>query len=585
MGHHSSRSQQQHPNHNNESNNGKIQKLKFISDSSRRDDEHNNVAPIFCSKSRESLLPSSSRDEYSTQASIRGIMMDLLKQQSTVTTQSSTTHSAAAVAELEKFFIAFHQKHHKQHTTDPSVYDTAIQHRVVFVSVIGLYASFRRIPTHILFSAIFIVKIKREWLYHPTLHANDPNNVLHKLLYDSDEEFMRMLQWKDSQGLLVCMYHDNNNNDSDDHATPHSPPQEKEQQEEEEACESSLASVPSDPHNIDCDLLPNDFGISDDTDEEEEEEEKGKEGEEDERVRHVELTAAGSLPMASPTHSHSHSQSQSVHDAADTFEDQITDHNANVFGLRLRLERSEPRLVNESDYDGPRHPRLSDNTSFDVRGQPAQCLPEHEHHDETNAHCFRVAQNETKLTLSALDDELATQTTTKCRVHPLWTQLSMHMSLIYDPFDGRNYGPLILDDTWWLQHFNTSQYGTTAADIVHELTHCDMGYRCIMEMLFQSNPSLIPCKTFRDLENVSSALHCKARPHKVTLPEINFMSHTRSMTAIDSLSECTASAEQEFSNNMDFDDSVWFHNEYDSHHMHLHHSSAPKMASQFSQLV
>eukprot|EP00488_Nonionellina_sp_1-RS-2012_P002117 TRINITY_DN3896_c0_g1_i1.p1 TRINITY_DN3896_c0_g1~~TRINITY_DN3896_c0_g1_i1.p1 ORF type:complete len:123 (-),score=62.87 TRINITY_DN3896_c0_g1_i1:116-433(-) len=76
------------------------------------------------------------------------------------------------------------------------------------------------------------------------------------------------------------------------------------------------------------------------------------------------------------------------------------------------------------------------------------------------------------------------------------------------------------------------QYGASSKDIMQELNECHMKYRCVMEILFQSNPSLIPCKTYTDLENVSPTAHSKRRPKKIELSEINAISDT--MSAVDS---------------------------------------------------
>ena len=86
-------------------------------------------------------------------------------------------------------------------------------------------------------------------------------------------------------------------------------------------------------------------------------------------------------------------------------------------------------------------------------------------------------------------------------INPLWIELSNTLSAIYDPFEKENYCQLILDKNWWINHFKQSQYGVSSREIITELNECSMSYRCVMEILFQSNPSLIPCKTYRELEN------------------------------------------------------------------------------------
>ena len=120
---------------------------------------------------------------------------------------------------------------------------SAMRHRVVFVSLIGLFHSFRRIPTHILFSSIFCLNLKREWLYNASFHTNDPRNLLNSQLFDCDDEFMMLLKWKDSQGLLFFMHHDDEENDGNTNN--------------------------SDNNEEDEDTLPEDLGIENSSDEEE----------------------------------------------------------------------------------------------------------------------------------------------------------------------------------------------------------------------------------------------------------------------------------------------------------------------------
>jgi len=182
------------------------------------------------------------------------------------------------------------------------------------------------------------------------------------------------------------------------------------------------------------------------------------------------------------------------------------------------------------------------------------------------------------------DTDLDPPTTTKSEtlsmddspVHPLWQQLSSALTMIYDPFGGGNFDALILERDWWLDEFGDtgeSQYGVSGADVVRELSECEMSYRAVMEILFQSNPSLIPCKNYRELENVS-AVHTRPRPRKVELEEINFVSTTLSPTAMEcERGYCNVDdAEYSIQCNVDVDDtdlstqntSQWMADDYES---------------------
>eukprot|EP01084_Bolivina_argentea_P103495 185371_1 len=95
--------------------------------------------------------------------------------------------------------------------------------RHVFVSLIGLFNTYKLCPCSVLYTAIFILPIKKDWLYnihHYVANENTyPLDMYAKLtIFQSDIEtqaFLKLLQWKDKQGLLFCMldeYMDTNSN-------------------------------------------------------------------------------------------------------------------------------------------------------------------------------------------------------------------------------------------------------------------------------------------------------------------------------------------------------------------------------------
>eukprot|EP00483_Globobulimina_turgida_P001078 UN01080 len=111
----------------------------------------------------------------------------------------------------EDFIIKLHRQQKRngiiQNSKDELLSD---QRRVVFLSLIGLYQTWSICPTHILYSSIFILPIKKNWIYSPQKYKNEINeNLVGKLTIFQDKtsfnQFISLLKWRDSQGLLFCM--------------------------------------------------------------------------------------------------------------------------------------------------------------------------------------------------------------------------------------------------------------------------------------------------------------------------------------------------------------------------------------------
>jgi len=89
--------------------------------------------------------------------------------------------------------------------------------RLVFVSVLGFYGSYRQCSQSELCDAMLILPIKKEWLYDSTgdgdVKENDeeqfPNFFTSMSLFFYDEQitrrFIQLLRFKHEQGLLFCM--------------------------------------------------------------------------------------------------------------------------------------------------------------------------------------------------------------------------------------------------------------------------------------------------------------------------------------------------------------------------------------------
>eukprot|EP00727_Mastigamoeba_balamuthi_P008433 m51a1_g4211 hypothetical protein (200) ;mRNA; r:67248-67904 len=65
-----------------------------------------------------------------------------------------------------------------------------------------------------------------------------------------------------------------------------------------------------------------------------------------------------------------------------------------------------------------------------------------------------------------------------------------------DPTTGEKYRPLRLDPEWWEQRkASDSRFGVSGGAVVENFVGGEHDYDCVMELLWQSNPSLVPCVT------------------------------------------------------------------------------------------
>eukprot|EP01084_Bolivina_argentea_P184702 318539_1 len=111
----------------------------------------------------------------------------------------------------DKFIIDFSKRYDCKlnQITDVNSLDSR---RIVFVSLIGLFQTYKQCPLYMLYTAIFILPLKKEWLYNLSKYINKNDQYLNQLkkltMFYSETEFntfIQLLQWKDSQRLLFCM--------------------------------------------------------------------------------------------------------------------------------------------------------------------------------------------------------------------------------------------------------------------------------------------------------------------------------------------------------------------------------------------
>eukprot|EP01083_Nonionella_stella_P063881 166012_1 len=79
---------------------------------------------------------------------------------------------------------------------DPSHFpETSCPKRVVFISLIGLFQSYKKCPAHLLYSSVLFMPLKKEWIHHPSKYM--------ELVDTYGQELFELIKWKDSQGLVI----------------------------------------------------------------------------------------------------------------------------------------------------------------------------------------------------------------------------------------------------------------------------------------------------------------------------------------------------------------------------------------------
>eukprot|EP01083_Nonionella_stella_P037001 100910_1 len=121
----------------------------------------------------------------------------------------------------DHFIVEFSHQYKLNHTSAPQDICLFDDRRLVFVSLVGLFQTYQNCPPHMLHSALFVLPIKRDWLYHIS-HCTNRDECLLLSSMDSGRftlsetlQLLRLLRWKDSQHLLFCMLDDHNTKTTD----------------------------------------------------------------------------------------------------------------------------------------------------------------------------------------------------------------------------------------------------------------------------------------------------------------------------------------------------------------------------------
>eukprot|EP01083_Nonionella_stella_P312622 1118863_1 len=104
----------------------------------------------------------------------------------------------------DAFIINFTKKYWISHSYDAA---SICVKRVVFISMVGLFQTYKKCPPHVLYASLLILPIKKEWIYadDPTQFAAQLQSVSSGLIRDdvNSKEFIELIKWKESQGLVL----------------------------------------------------------------------------------------------------------------------------------------------------------------------------------------------------------------------------------------------------------------------------------------------------------------------------------------------------------------------------------------------
>lgn len=153
----------------------------------------------------------------------------------------------------DNFIIEFNKKygHNKLNKLNDTVLND--ERRIVFVSLVGLFRSYKQCPSHVLFTCLLVLPLKKKWIYNPSRYQSEleaqfngldifkksmsPFSLIamncflyikqthnktkkkdNKATKKRTAEFIHLLKWKDSQGFVFWMLdHETSNDENTDH--------------------------------------------------------------------------------------------------------------------------------------------------------------------------------------------------------------------------------------------------------------------------------------------------------------------------------------------------------------------------------
>eukprot|EP01084_Bolivina_argentea_P223198 377679_1 len=110
-------------------------------------------------------------------------------------------------ADPNAFIIEHVQNNTHNHKIEIDTFD---QRRLVFISLVGMIQTWKLCPPIQLYSALVLLPLKRDWIYHPELYSDEMHHhFISQVSSVSDSkgrnEFLELIKWKDSQNLCFWM--------------------------------------------------------------------------------------------------------------------------------------------------------------------------------------------------------------------------------------------------------------------------------------------------------------------------------------------------------------------------------------------
>jgi len=180
--------------------------------------------------------------------------------------KSTKRSSKSLLSTHEAFFIAHHKAQQAAALANgvaagesspispitPSIHSTEnqidLRKRVIFVSLMGLYQSWKNVPSTILYSSIFLLPLKKQWVYSSEKY-NYQHDFQHVL---TDSNFVKLLKWKDAQGLVFWMRDGVPSNELKKCITPTTPDFIADDDDDDDNCQW----MDNDNTNYDVDIAP-----------------------------------------------------------------------------------------------------------------------------------------------------------------------------------------------------------------------------------------------------------------------------------------------------------------------------------------
>eukprot|EP01083_Nonionella_stella_P015572 43577_1 len=110
----------------------------------------------------------------------------------------------------DAFIINYHHNNKMKESVLSA--DALDPRRLVFVSLVGFYQTWRRVPSVLLYSSLLMMPLKREWILHPSDHISELQDNICSPCFCDDvtqiTDFIRLLQWKVSQKLIIFILDD-----------------------------------------------------------------------------------------------------------------------------------------------------------------------------------------------------------------------------------------------------------------------------------------------------------------------------------------------------------------------------------------